>query len=145
MKKVPAIEDTENGLCLAESHAIMRYLCRKYKLNENWYPKNDAVRMAKIDEYLDFHHLNTRLIANLIFNTMFASKIGVVDPTFNEEKAKKNAEYALKSVDTHFLSKGDYIIGNEISIADLAAFYEIQFMILKDYDFSKWKNLTKWM
>ncbi len=30
MGKVPAIEDTENGLKLAESHAIMRYICSKY-------------------------------------------------------------------------------------------------------------------
>jgi glutathione S-transferase len=30
MKKVPAIEDTEEKLCLAESHAIMRYLCAKF-------------------------------------------------------------------------------------------------------------------
>jgi glutathione S-transferase len=33
MKKVPAIEDTEAQITLAESHAIMRYLCAKYKLN----------------------------------------------------------------------------------------------------------------
>lgn len=30
MKKVPAIRDTENGLIIGESHAIMLYLSRKY-------------------------------------------------------------------------------------------------------------------
>jgi len=30
MKKVPAIRDTENGLIIGESHAIMQYLSRKF-------------------------------------------------------------------------------------------------------------------
>ena len=77
MKKVPAIVDTDNGMCLAESHSIMRYLCQKFKLNENWYPSKNLTRMAKIDEYLDFHHLNTRLVAKMVFNTMFAKKLGI--------------------------------------------------------------------
>ena len=34
MRKVPAIHDTENGLTLAESHSILRYLCLKYNLPE---------------------------------------------------------------------------------------------------------------
>jgi glutathione S-transferase len=31
MKRVPAIVDTENGLCLAESHSILKYLAQKYQ------------------------------------------------------------------------------------------------------------------
>jgi glutathione S-transferase len=32
MKKVPAIYDPVNGLLLGESHAIIAYLMKKYKL-----------------------------------------------------------------------------------------------------------------
>jgi len=32
MRKVPAIHDSSNNLCLGESHAIMRYLIRKNRL-----------------------------------------------------------------------------------------------------------------
>ena len=50
MAKVPAIEDTDNGLKLAESHTIIRYLCNKYPNNVgDWYPAQDYVKRAKID------------------------------------------------------------------------------------------------
>jgi len=49
MKKVPAIVDTDNRLCLAESHSILKYLCTKYNLPESWYPRKDYVRQAKIN------------------------------------------------------------------------------------------------
>lgn len=84
MMKVPAIVDTENGFKLAESHAIIRYLAGKYPEHVgNWYPQNCLVGRAKIDEYLDYHHLNTRKCANLIFNKLFAKRIGIEDPLFN--------------------------------------------------------------
>lgn len=85
MRKVPAILDTENNMALAESHSIMRYLALKYPQHlQQWYPTEDLVKRAKIDEYLDFHHLNTRRCANLIFNSIFSKKLNAVDPLFNE-------------------------------------------------------------
>lgn len=90
MRKVPAIEDTETGLKLAESHSIMRYLALRFPTHVGaWYPEKDLVERAKIDEYMDFHHTNTRRCAYLIFNSLFAKKIGRVDPTFNPESATK--------------------------------------------------------
>jgi len=49
MKKLPAIVDTDNNLSLAESHAIMRYLCQKFKIAEQWYPLNDLKSQARIN------------------------------------------------------------------------------------------------
>lgn len=49
MKKVPAILDTENGLALAESHSILKYLAYKYKIPEHWYPREDYVKQAKVN------------------------------------------------------------------------------------------------
>ena len=78
MKKVPAITDSDNNLQLAESHSIMRYLALKFPDNvNNWYPIKDIARRAKIDEYMDFHHTNTRKCANLIFNSLFAKNLGI--------------------------------------------------------------------
>lgn len=68
----------------------MRYLCLKYPTNlTKWYPVNDLARRAKIDEYMDFHHLNTRKCAMLIFNTLFAKNLGINNSNFNEEVARK--------------------------------------------------------
>ena len=48
-----------------ESHAILKYIHAKYARPEHdhWYPKEDYVTKAKIDEYLDWHHLNLKLNA----------------------------------------------------------------------------------
>jgi glutathione S-transferase len=69
MGKVPAIVDPETNIKLAESHAIMRYLCRKYPTQAgSWYGNNDYLKQARIDEYLDFHHSNTRKCHYYLFN-----------------------------------------------------------------------------
>ncbi len=50
------------------SGAIMKYLVRKHKLPDHWYPV-DLQQQAKIEEYLHWHHTNLRMgAANLIFN-----------------------------------------------------------------------------
>ena len=104
MAKVPAIVDTEANLFLAESHSIMRYLCLKYPTNLNkWYPTNDLVKRAKIDEYMDFHHTNTRKCANLIFCSIFAKNMGLTIPNFNEELASKEAYKAIKLFEKHYI------------------------------------------
>ncbi len=49
MRKVPAIVDTDNNFSLAESHTILRYLCLKYSLPEEWYPQKDLLKQTKIN------------------------------------------------------------------------------------------------
>jgi glutathione S-transferase len=49
MRKVPAIVDADNNLSLAESHTILRYLCLKYNLPEQWYPRSDLVQQTKLN------------------------------------------------------------------------------------------------
>lgn len=98
--KVPAIVDTENGFKLAESHAIIKYLSNKYPEHVGeWYPAKDFVKRAKIDEYLDFHHTNTRKCSLFIFNSVIAKNIGIpTDPQFVAEEAKKNVHRTLKLI-----------------------------------------------
>lgn len=54
---MPAIVD--NGFQLSENVAIFRYLVSQNKVDDQWYPKNNQVR-ARIDEYLEWQHYNTR-------------------------------------------------------------------------------------
>lgn len=125
---------------------MMRYLALKYPENlQQWYPKDDLATRAKIDEYLDFHHLNTRNCANLIFNTLFAKKLGVENPNFNPEEAKKMVASALKNFTRHYLQKKKFIMGENPTIADLAAFFEIQFLYLVKEDFGKYPEIVQWM
>lgn len=41
------------------SVAILRYICRTYNVADHWYPK-DSAKQARVDEYLEWQHLNTR-------------------------------------------------------------------------------------
>ena len=61
MKKVPAIIDPSCKLSLGESHAITNYLMRKFHIEDKWV--GSEVDRAKIDEYLHYHHQNTRKCA----------------------------------------------------------------------------------
>lgn len=38
-----------------------------------------------------------------------------------------------------------YIVGDEMSIADLSAYYEITFLSLVNYDFAKWDKIHRWI
>lgn len=42
------------------SVAILRYLCREFNVADHWYPQ-DLKLQLKVDEYLEWQHLNTRL------------------------------------------------------------------------------------
>lgn len=131
MGKVPTITDTSNGFTLAESHAIMRYLTERHPENiGNLYPKDNLLVRAKIDEYLDFHHTNTRKVSYYVFNLIFAKQLGIpTDPQYIAEEAKKVVERALTSIEKVYLQNG-YIVGDNLTLADLSAYYEITFLFL---------------
>lgn len=38
-----------------------------------------------------------------------------------------------------------YIVGDEMSIADLSAYYEITFLSLVNYKFEKWGKINRWI
>lgn len=69
---VPVLED--EGLVLAESHAIMRYLCDKHD-GQRFYPRDVASR-AVVDQWLDWTHckLNPPIQTRFIQLFMFKDK-----------------------------------------------------------------------
>lgn len=48
------------------SVAIVRYLCRELKLPDHWYPQDSRLQ-AKVDEYLEWQHNNTRIFCAMYF------------------------------------------------------------------------------
>lgn len=65
---VPFMEDEENGVAIGEGAAILAYLATKYAC-EDLYP-SDLRKRALVDEYLHWHHRNTRNITLAYFATV---------------------------------------------------------------------------
>uniref|UniRef100_A0A182Q6X2 glutathione transferase n=1 Tax=Anopheles farauti TaxID=69004 RepID=A0A182Q6X2_9DIPT len=145
-QKVPCIVD--NQINLAESVAIMRYLCREYNVADHWYPHDSRVR-ARVDEYLEWQHHNTRAVCATYFQytwlrpRMFGSK---VDPK-RADQYRAQMETCLDFIENEFLGGGaPFIVGKEISVADLLAVCEIEQPRMAGYDpYAGRPNLTKWM
>ena len=141
---IPSIEDKNTGFVLSESHAIMGYLCNKYEWDD-LYPKNYEDR-AKVDSYLHLHHRNVR-----------EASIGLVAPkvrkdlNFSEASlniSKVAVEKAFKAIEDGWLSKSLYLTGDQLTIADIAAYVEIgqlQTMFTNLYNFEPFPNIKRWL
>uniref|UniRef100_A0A8C3F1T9 glutathione transferase n=1 Tax=Chrysemys picta bellii TaxID=8478 RepID=A0A8C3F1T9_CHRPI len=107
LKKVPALKD--GAFTLAESIAILLYLSRKFNTPDHWYP-SDLQKRARVDEYLSWH------------------QPGRGGQPFSPEKLEEAVEElnsALKQFEEKFLQDKPFIVGNEISLADLVAIVEL--------------------
>ncbi|PAA57009.1 hypothetical protein BOX15_Mlig004100g1 [Macrostomum lignano] len=124
-QRVPAIEDS--GFCLSESAAILRYLCRRFPCPDHWYPKDLQAR-ARIDQYLDWQHLNTRLNAALLFQTLVIRPRATGQPVDQQRADFYRQELAgtLDHLENFFLRDTPYLAADRISIADLLAACELE-------------------
>ncbi|OQV25395.1 putative Glutathione S-transferase theta-1 [Hypsibius exemplaris] len=145
-KQVPAIDD--NGFTLTESSAILKYLADSY-LGENshhWYPK-DAKKRAKADEYLDWHHLNTRMNCSVYFQHRSirpALKKAPVDLK-KLENYKSGVLKVAAAIDSYFLQDRKFMLGSEVSIADLQAVCELEQVLTVGLDpFRDHQRLADW-
>lgn len=126
-KKVPIIID--DGFILSESVAILRYIAVKYDVAEHWYPRNDVRKTAKIDEFLNWHHLSLRKPMLDILLNMLLSRVGLNAEYFPKtplddeklKKAKEEYKAALDHIATYYIQDQDFIGGETISVADVIA------------------------
>ncbi|XP_014223494.1 glutathione S-transferase theta-1-like [Trichogramma pretiosum] len=123
--KVPSIE--HDGFKLIESVGIARYVAREFKVAEHWYPTKSR-EQAKVDEYLEWQHLNTRVICSRLFlaNVLFPM---MRQKAAHPERAKECASGVTACLDQFenlWLKDKNFLMGNEISVADLFAACEIE-------------------
>ncbi len=132
---IKVVEENNKEFILNESCTILRYLSYKFNTPENWYNRIDLERRCLIDQYLDWHHSNTRKYCiELFFNEFFLKK----------KTDKTNIEKLLKFLDSE-LFKHKYIIDNEISIADLMLYNELIELYLINFDFSEYPSVEKFL
>ncbi len=141
---IPCLEETDTGFTLGEAHAIMTYLSR----TRGWhdvYPDNEQAR-ARIDAYLHYHHRNVR-----------EASIGLVAPKIRKDldipevlqaSARQNLTAALKTLERSYLGEHKFLMGDTVTLADLAAYVEIGQLrpeFTNVFDMSEFSHVTRWL
>ena len=115
----------EGGLILFESSAIMRYICNAYLPENNpYYPRNDPLKKAKIEELICKYHRFVRPAARAIYGTFIAPMLGV-EHLFNIEEDKAKAILTAKEVEKWFIGNNTFLTGDQPSIADFLIYNEL--------------------
>ncbi|CAG5125687.1 unnamed protein product [Candidula unifasciata] len=122
---VPAIDD--DGFKLTESIAILKYIINKNGLPDHWYPQKNLKKQARVEEYLHWHHFNTRAKCALLFQQLLIIPRATGKPV-NQEKVsncRKEVTKMVEDLESYFLKNTRYLGGDELSIADLLGTCEL--------------------
>jgi len=150
--KVPVLVDetVPNGqLVIKESCTAARYAASKYlSPSSHWWPRDDERKSLIIDEYLHWQHLNIRSFGSLVFIHTVLVPFRTKQPP-NIHRAHRNLLKLGEVVDIfekHYLDKGTFITGEEISVADLFAACEIMQPWSAGFDvYSTRPRVAEWM
>ncbi|RDD42400.1 Glutathione S-transferase theta-1 [Trichoplax sp. H2] len=142
---LPVIKDSQ--VQLFESDAILKYVADQYKVSDHWYPA-DLAKRARINEYMSWHHSNTRSSCIGLFRLaylgprFFNKKVDEKERQDAVDKLNKTADF----IESYFLKDSEYINSNSISIADLLAVCEFSQLIIVDYDVAQGRpKVAKWV
>ena len=141
---IPMIEDPDTGYVLAEAHAILAYLCNKHGWHDV-YPDNPE-RRGKVDWYLNFHHRNVRDASVGLVAPKIRKDLNIPEET--QATARATLTGALRALDTGWLEGSRFIAGDELTIADFAAYAEIGQLrpeFTNVYDFEPFPNVRRWL
>ncbi|XP_002138766.2 glutathione S-transferase theta-1-like isoform X2 [Drosophila pseudoobscura] len=145
-QKVPAIVD--GNFHLAETVAIVRYLSDKGQFSNQLYPRSVEER-ARVDEYLEWQHLNIRLACSVFFREAWLFPINGLAPVPKPEQIQqliKDVEINLGLLEVLWLEK-DYLIGDHLTLADLFGATEINQIKLCQYNVNEkqFPKVAKWL
>lgn len=136
LKTVPFAE--HNGIVLLESMAILKYLSQHFHVESHWYCINDLLNQQKIDQYLHWQHLNTRLSCAMYFQSKWLIPLMTQSPVNDHEVSKywTKMQKALDDLEQVWLENGNknYIANEELSIADIVACCELEQPLMAGYD-----------
>uniref|UniRef100_A0A8D0AZ68 glutathione transferase n=1 Tax=Salvator merianae TaxID=96440 RepID=A0A8D0AZ68_SALMN len=144
MKKVPALKDGD--FTLSESNAILRYLARKFKTPDHWYP-SDLQKCARVDEYLSWQHTNTRKCNSKLYTAkaLLPLLLGQPAPPERLEQLMKELNEILDLLEDKFLQDRAFVAGSDISLADLLAVVDFMQPLGAGYDvFEGRPKLAAW-
>ncbi|XP_023199413.1 glutathione S-transferase theta-1-like isoform X1 [Xiphophorus maculatus] len=128
MQKVPVLVD--GGFVLTESDAILKYLATTFDIPEHWYPWQPE-RRARVDEYMAWHHSNTRPHAAKVFilevnlKVLLPAQVGGPVDQRRLDQALSDLDVTLERLESMFLRRQPFLCGDDITVADLLAVCEL--------------------
>ena len=141
---IPTIEEPDDNFFLGEAHAILCYLCNKHSWTDV-YP-SDAQARAKVDWYLHYHHRNVRDASLGLVAPKIRKDLDIPDET--QQAARNTLTRALQALEQGWLANSKYLAGDDLTIADFAAYVEIGQLrpeFTNVYDFSEFANVQRWL
>jgi len=148
---IPAIDD--DGVVLWESNAILIYLAEKHGWTDIW--PEELVARARVNQYLHFHHRNTRELVAVWSRTLWPSLFNVDNP--DEGWLRRNTFPGLRNNDEvvqntldiidGMLAADKFIAGSTVTIADICAYEELgqnQAKYANCIDYDNHENIRRW-
>ena len=133
--QVPVIDD--NGFKLSDSNAILVYLVKKFNDGYAWLPE-EAEKASKIQRWLSI--AAGELVSGLALARF--SKVFKVDIDY--ATAKKKSESLLEVIN-NTLNQHDFLIGNEITIADIACYTYVAHAPEGGISLDPYPNIKTWL
>lgn len=141
---IPLIEEPDTGFVLSEAHAILCYLSNKYGWDDV-YP-SDHQQRAKVDWYLHYHHRNIRDASTGLVAPKIRKDLNI--PETVQQAARTTLTRALQAMESGWLAETPYLTGNQLTLADFAAYVEIgqlQPCFTNVYDFQAFPKVQRWL
>ncbi|SRR5579885_487170 len=137
--RVPAIND--NGFCLAESNAIIRYLADKHQ--SPVYPK-DLQQRAMVDQWIDYASQHVMLaLGKIMYNTHFYQSSGSPIDERSLEDGRKFIGIHLPNVENQ-LSQHSFVAGDSMTLADIVMLSALDVCEVCNVDLSSYKHIVAW-
>ncbi len=133
--QVPVIDD--NGFKLSDSNAILVYLVKKYNDGHAWLPES-AEEAARAQRWLS---IAAGELASGPAVARFSKVFNVeIDFATVEKKTK-----SLLGMMNNTLSQHDFLIGNEITIADIVCYTYVAHAPEGDISLDPYPNIKSWL
>ncbi len=135
--QMPAL--TDGDFTIADSHACLVYLARKYDASGRWLP-SDAEGEAKVAEWLSKS-------ANEVHQGPWMKRAKVRRPEaieLSDEEIDARCDHILGIMDAHLAAR-EWLALEHPTIADVSCFGPISMLPDSGYDTERWRNLTAWL
>ena len=148
---VPAVKFPD-GTVLWESNAILTYICEKYetKIPSSMWPTSPdaALRRARIQTLLHWHHMGTRAVTLALFAPL--ARPDIKQTPAGLKQARKTATRAIALLEGELGKHGGPFLldGGAPTLADLCCFADVgqcQDHFVGLFDFAPYPNVRAWM